>query len=72
MQISYVGGKESMSEVTPEARKVLAQCYAYLLSLPDPSEDDIQLAESIKAEPHNVPVTSNDSGEVSNATNETT
>ena len=29
-----------MSEVTPEMRKVLAQCYAYLLSLPNPSEDD--------------------------------
>ena len=59
-----------MSEVTPEARKVLAQCYAYLLSLPEPSEDGIQLAESTETKPHNVPVASNDSSEVSNATNE--
>lgn len=72
MQIPYVGGKESMSEVTPEARKVLAQCYAYLLSLPDPSADDGQPAESTEVEPHNVPVASHDSGEVSNTTNETT
>jgi hypothetical protein len=60
-----------MSEVTPEARKVLAQCYAYLLSLPEPSEDDIQLAKHTEAKPHNIPAATNDSGEGLNAVNET-
>ncbi|MGC9396982.1 MAG: hypothetical protein ACP5J4_19220 [Anaerolineae bacterium] len=60
-----------MSEVTPEARKVLAQCYAYLLSLPDPSEDETKLPESTQAKPQNVLAASNDSSEVSDTTNET-
>jgi len=60
-----------MSEVTPEARKVLAQCYAYLLSLPDPSEDEAKLPEGTQAKPQNVAIASNDSNEVSGATNET-
>jgi len=60
-----------MSEVTPEMRKVLAQCYAYLLSLPDPSKDDIQLPGDTQAIPQNVRVSSNNSGEVDNTINET-
>ncbi len=60
-----------MSEVTPEMRKVLAQCYAYLLSLPNPSEDDIQLPEDTQAIPQSVRVSSNNSGEVDNTFNET-
>ena len=60
-----------MSEITPEARKVLAQCYAYLLSLPDPSDDEIQLSEGTQAKPQSVPIAGNDSSEVSDTTNET-
>ena len=29
-----------MTEISPEVRKVLARCYAYLLSLPNPDEDE--------------------------------
>lgn len=34
-----------MTEISPEVRKVLARCYAYLLSLPDPDEDETHRIE---------------------------
>ncbi len=48
-----------MSEITPEARKVLAQCYAYLLSLPDPDAGETELPEETQAKPPSVVIASN-------------
>jgi len=39
-----------MTEISPEVRKVLARCYTYLLSLPDPGED-----KTHKIEPEAMP-----------------